>query len=110
MAIQTDSTPVDEPKNPDGSALFEIFALFLDEQGQKDLATRFRTPGEGYGHIKQDLYQTVLEYFGTYREKHAELAKRPDDIRDILQSGAARARATARPFLERARERVGLVY
>ena len=110
MAIQTDSTPVDEPKNPEGSALYDIFALFLDEQGRTNLAERFRTPGEGYGHIKQDLYQTVLKYFGSYREKHAELSKRPDDIRDMLKSGAARARATARPFLERARERVGLIY
>ena len=109
MSIVTDSTPVEEPKEPAG-ALFDIYRLFLDEAGVKELEKRFRTPGEGYGHIKQSLYEAILEHFGPAREKRADLAKRPDDVRDMLAMGAKKARATARETLDRARENMGLVY
>lgn len=110
MSIQTDSTPVEAPKDPENSALFDIFALFLDADGRRQLADRFRTPGEGYGHIKQSLFETILEYFEEHRERRAELVKHPDDVRDILREGARRAREVARPYLEKARQATGMVY
>ncbi len=109
MAIVTDSTPVEEPKKTEGP-LFELFSLFLDEAGRARLVERFRTPGEGYGHIKQSLYETILGHFGPFRERRAELSARPDEVRDILALGARRAREAAAPFLEKARERTGLRY
>ena len=108
MSIKTDSTPVEEPKDPEGAVLFDIFSLFLNEEEKKALAERFRTPGEGYGHIKQSLYEKIMEHFGPYREKRNDLANRPDDVRDMLQTGARKARETARPILDKARANVGL--
>ena len=109
MSIKTDSTPVEEPKEPTGP-LYEIFCLFLDETGRKELEDKFRTPGVGYGHIKQDLLNAILEHFAPYREKREELENHPDDVRDMLVMGAKKAREAARPFLEKARENTGLVY
>ncbi len=110
MSIVTDSAGVDEPKNPDGAALFDIYSLFLDEAGREKLKERFRTPGEGYGHIKQDLLKTVLEYFAPYREKREELLAHPDDVRDILKMGAGKARELAAHRLDKARKVTGIAY
>ncbi|MCB1172767.1 MAG: tryptophan--tRNA ligase [Leptospiraceae bacterium] len=110
MAIQTDSTPVDEPKSYTDSVLFDIYSLFLDTPGKSALRDRFQTPGEGYGHIKQSLYEAVLDYFRIAREKRAAIIRRPDDIRDILRTGAERARSVARPLIEKVRQSSGLAY
>ena len=108
MSIVTDSTPVEEPKNPEGSSLYDLHCLFLDEAGRKELAERFRTPGVGYGDLKKGLLEAILEHFGPYRERRAELEARPDDVRDMMRVGADKARAVARETLDRARSAVGL--
>ncbi|MCR9141752.1 MAG: tryptophan--tRNA ligase [bacterium] len=110
MGIATDSTPVEEPKPYQGTPLFDIYRLFLDEAGTAALIEKFQTPGVGYGHIKQDLLKAILEYFGPYRERRAEIMQRPDEVRDILSAGAKKARAAAAPYLAAAREKTGLVY
>lgn len=110
MAIETDSAPVEEAKPYKDTPLFDIYRLFLDEAGTTGLIEKFQTPGVGYGHIKQDLLKAILEYFGPYRERRAEIMQRPDDVRDILSAGAKKAREAARPYLELARSKTGLVY
>lgn len=108
-SIVTDSKGVDDIKEPQGP-LYEIYSLFLDEDGRKALADRFRTPGTGYGHIKMDLLRTILEHFGEARERRATLEKDPDTVRDILAAGAKKARAVAAPLLEDVRKATGLRY
>ncbi len=110
MGIETDSTPVEEAKPYKDTPLFDIYRLFLDEAGIQALIEKFQTPGVGYGHIKQDLLKAVLEYFGPYRERRAEIMQRPDDVRDILSAGAVKARAAAAPYLEAVRSKTGLKY
>lgn len=109
MSIKTDSTPIDQPKPTEGP-LFELYSLFLDDAGQARLRERFGTPGEGYGHIKQSLYETILEHFGPFREKRLELQRRPELVDEALALGARKARAAAAPILERARSACGLNY
>ena len=109
MAIVTDSTPVEQSKPPEGP-LFDLFGLFLDAAGKQALAERFRKPGEGYGHIKQSLFEAIMQHFAPFRRLRAELAARPDDVRDMLREGARKARAAAAPYLEKARENTGLSY
>jgi tryptophanyl-tRNA synthetase len=107
MGIVTDSTPMEDPKEPVG-ALFDLYKLFADEAQCEDLASRARAGGLGYGHIKQELLGLVLDYFEPMRERRAAFEKRPDDVRDILASGAERARAIAAPVLESCRRVAGL--
>lgn len=110
MSIVTDSKGVDEAKDPENSTLYDIYSLFLDEKEREELADRFRTPGTGYGHIKKELFELVLDYFSETRRKKEELMNRPDDVRDILAEGAKKARENARFYLNKARENTGLVY
>ena len=110
MSIVTDSTPVEQPKSYADSVLYSIYSLFLDEPGKKELQERFQTPGVGFGEIKLKLYHTILDHFEPYRTKREDLAKHPDDVRDILSTGAKKARETARSFLEKARLNTGLSY
>ncbi len=110
MSIKTDSTPVEEPKDPDNSVLFDLFALFLDETGRQELRDRFLTPGLQYGVVKQELFETIWEYFRPYRDKRQYYAEHPDEVRDILKKGAEKARAIGSEYLDKARRNVGLNY
>jgi tryptophanyl-tRNA synthetase len=69
---------------------------------------RARAGGLGYGDVKKDLLARVLDYFGPMREKREALAKRPDDVEDMLADGARRAVALGAPVLEAARRASGL--
>lgn len=108
MAIKTDSTPVEEPKNPETCAVFTLFKLFATPDEQAALAERYRAGGMGYGDAKQKLYDQALLYFGPARERRAEYEASPDRVEQILQTGAAKARVKAREVLTRAQQACGL--
>jgi tryptophanyl-tRNA synthetase len=107
MGIVTDSTPVEEPKEPAGP-LFELHALFAGASEREALAERARAGGLGYGEVKKDLLRRLLEYFGPMRARRADYEKRPDAVEDVLRQGAARARALAEPVMAACREAAGL--
>ncbi len=108
MGIVTDSTPVDEPKDPEGSALFDLWCLLASSAEREEMAERFRAGGLGYGEVKKDLVSRVLDYFGPARERRAALSKDPGAVEEVLRRGAGRARETARPLVEEARRASGL--
>lgn len=110
MSIKTDATPVEAPKDPDNSILYDIYALFLDEEGRQELRDRFLTPGLKYGEVKQELFEVIWEFFKPYREKRQEYLDTPDLVRDILKKGAEKARSIGREYLDKARRNVGVVY
>ncbi len=110
MSIKTDSTPVEEPKDPDSSSLYALYSLFLDAQGREELRDRFVTPGLKYGEVKQELFETLWDYFKPYREKRQEYITHPDTVRDILKHGAEKARTVGSKYLDKARRNVGVVY
>ena len=109
MSIVTDSKGVNEVKDPENSILYGIYSLFLDDKAKIELADRFRTPGTGYGHIKQELLRTILEYFAKAREKRECLLAQPEELKEILQKGAAKACTVADSFLSKARSNTGLL-
>ncbi len=108
MGIVTDSSPVEAPKDPDASHLFQLWSLFATVDERADLAARFRKGGVGYGELKQDLAARALEQFGPARARRAELAARSDDVEDVLADGARRARETAREVMAEVRKAAGL--
>ena len=108
MSIKTDSTPVEEPKDPDLDSVFALYKLFANPDEQAALAERYRAGGMGYGEAKLALYEKALETFGPARERREKLAADPSTVADILQEGAARARTKAREVLDRARKACGL--
>lgn len=110
MRIVTDPTPVEEPKNPDTCNVFQIYRLFLDQQGVEKLTQRYLTPGLRYGDVKQELFETTRDFFAPYAEKRKELLSDPDELRRILASGAEKARYIADKTLRKARKKGGLIY
>jgi tryptophanyl-tRNA synthetase len=108
MAIKTDSTPVEAPKNPDTCHLFTLYKLFSTPEQQAALADRYRAGGMGYGEAKQTLFEIARDYFAPARERREKLAADPAAIQDILRDGAQRARAKAGEVLDRARRACGL--
>ena len=108
MGIKTDSKTLEDPKDPDNCAVFDLFRLFADEAQQQELASRYRAGGMGYGDAKQALFDAAMHYFGPSFERRARLQESPDDVEDILRQGARRARTKAQEVVERVRSACGL--
>ena len=107
MSIKTDSTPMEEPKDPSRCNVFAIFRLFADDDERADVGNRCREGGIGYGEVKKRLLALVLEHFREARERRAALEADPDVVRQALERGAERARASANPTLGAVRQAVG---
>jgi tryptophanyl-tRNA synthetase len=110
MSIKTDSKGVDEPKDPETNTIFQIYRAIAgrDDPRTLELADRFRTPGMGYGHAKQALFELIMDHFGTARARRVELLTKPDLVDEALAKGARAARELASATLVRARKAVGL--
>jgi tryptophanyl-tRNA synthetase len=110
MAIQTDSTPVEEPKDPDGCNLYNIFKLFAPADRLAEVRKLYVEGGAAYGYIKQELVDLIGDYFKEARERRTELLQDTESLRKILAQGAQKAREKAAPTLDLVRQRVGLKY
>ncbi len=110
MAIQTDATPVEEPKNPDTCNLYNIFKLFAPPERLQEVKNLYLGGGAAYGYIKLELFELISEQFAQARRKKAQFLADPGQIRDILHKGAKKAREKAVVTLDLVRDRVGLKY
>jgi tryptophanyl-tRNA synthetase len=108
MSIKTDSTPLEDPKDPDTCTVFALFSLMASAEEKAELAAKYRGGGFGYGHAKLALLEKMNDYFGQMRERRDAFERRPDDVEEALQLGARKARVIARSVLDRARRNCGL--
>ena len=108
MGIVTDSKTMEEPKEPEGNSIYEMYKLFATPEETAAMAANFRAGNYGYGHAKKALLEAYHRLFDPFKEKREELVKDPDALEDILQDGAKRARAAAAPTMEKVRKAVGL--
>ena len=108
MRIVTDSTPVEDPKDPDKCNVFALLKLFASAEELEEWKARYRAGGMGYGDVKKRVAELFGEYFGPFRDRRAELENDIDYVKDVLRSGAARAKAVAAETLENVRQVVGL--
>jgi len=110
MAIETDATPVEEPKNPDICNLYNIFKLFASPERLQEVRDLYVNGGAAYGYIKLELLDLISDRFAAARKRKTELLADPAMLREILQKGAIKARAQAAVTLDMVRDRVGLKY
>jgi tryptophanyl-tRNA synthetase len=110
MAIQTDATPVEAPKDPDKCNLYALLKLFAPPEKMSEVHGLYVNGGAAYGYLKQDLFELINDYFAGARARKKELLDNPDYLRRILARGAEKARARATVTLELARDRMGLKY
>jgi len=107
MSIVTDSTPVEDPKDPENNTIFQLYSLFATPEEKAAMAQRFRAGGVGYGEYKKQLLAAFLEYFGPQREQRAALEQDMATVEDVLAEGARKARAVARETLDKVRAACG---
>jgi tryptophanyl-tRNA synthetase len=108
MRITTDSRPMDQPKEPDDDHLFQLYRLMATEDEIAEMAAMYRRGGFGYGDVKKAIVAVSERYFADARARRAELEARPDDVRDILAAGAARARSKAGEVVDRCKKACGV--
>ncbi|NOZ38982.1 MAG: tryptophan--tRNA ligase [Planctomycetes bacterium] len=108
MRIATDSRPMDQPKDPDEDILYQLYSLVASEAEREEMATMYRQGGFGYGDVKKSLAAAAEAFFAEARAQRDDWASRPEDVREILNTGAAFARKKAGEVLRRAQEACGL--
>jgi tryptophanyl-tRNA synthetase len=110
MKIVTDSTPVEDPKDPDKCTIFALYRLFADRDKTEAMRQRYVKGGTGYGEVKKELLSLMADYFRPYRKKRDEYLADRGEVINILKKGAEKTRAAAAPTLDRVKKAVGLVY
>ncbi|MFL2478851.1 MAG: tryptophan--tRNA ligase [Verrucomicrobiales bacterium] len=108
MSIMTDSTPVEDPKDPSDSIILDLFGLVASDQQLEEMKDNFLQGGVGYGDFKKRLFEAFWEYFEPMRARRKELCEDPQYIENILKEGATRAREVASATLKRARHSCGI--
>lgn len=103
MGIETDSTALEDPKNPDTCNVFALYKLLANESQIAEMRTNYEAGGYGYGHAKQALYELMLDKFSAQRERYNYLMENKAEMDDALSIGAEKAREVARGVLKKVR-------
>ncbi|AZQ43217.1 tryptophan--tRNA ligase [Nonlabens ponticola] len=107
MSIETDSTPLEEPKDPDTCNVFAIYELLANADQVKTMRNNYAGGNYGYGHAKKELLELILEKFATEREKFDHFMANKNEIDQALSDGAAKAQNVANGVLQKVREKIG---
>jgi tryptophanyl-tRNA synthetase len=108
MSIVTDSSPVEAPKDPERSTIFQLYSLFATTEETTAMREAFRRGGTGYGDFKKQLFAKLWDYFAPMRKRRAEILADPGYVDGVLTSGAQRANEAADKVMARVRKAVGL--
>jgi tryptophanyl-tRNA synthetase len=107
MSIQTDSTPLEEPKDWSNCNCFAIYSLLVDDNAITEMKANYENGNYGYGHAKQALYELILERFAEARERYNYYMANLNEVDAALKVGAEKASGIAKKVLNRVREKVG---
>ncbi|MEM7369313.1 MAG: tryptophan--tRNA ligase [Bacteroidota bacterium] len=107
MKIVTDSTPLEEPKNPDTCNVFKLYSVLAPEDQIAEMRQNYLQGGYGYGHAKSALFDLLMTRFEKERDQYEYYMNNLDELDAKLAEGAAKAKAVAKPVLERVRKRMG---
>lgn len=108
MSIVTDSTPVDEPKDPDNNVM-ALLRLMASKEEIADWEARHRKGGMGYGDVKKRVFELYVETLGPARQRYRELEAHPEEVDRILADGGRRAREVALETMREVWKATGLV-
>ncbi|HDZ14493.1 MAG TPA: tryptophan--tRNA ligase, partial [Pricia sp.] len=107
MGIATDSTPMEDPKDPSNDTIFALYKLLASVEQIEEMSANYLAGNYGYGHAKQALYEVVVQKFDIAREKYDYYNNHHDEVDEALSIGAAKAKKVANGVLERVREKLG---
>lgn len=107
MSIISDSTPLEAPKNPDTSVVFQLYSLLATPEQTAQMREKYLAGGYGYGQAKQALYELILEKFATHRNLYQRYMQNPNELEQILQQGEQKARKIAQAKMQVIRKLLG---
>jgi tryptophanyl-tRNA synthetase len=107
MGIETDSTPLEDPKNPETCNAFALYKLLANESQIETMTANYLGGNYGYGHAKQAFFELILERFKTEREKYNYYISNLAEVDALLKTGAEKAAGVANGVLARVREKLG---
>jgi tryptophanyl-tRNA synthetase len=107
MSIESDSTPMEEPKNPDTCKTFAIYKLLANSKEIEVMRQNYLGGNYGYGHAKQALFELICEKFKTEREKYNHYISNPEEVDALLKIGAQKAQKVANGVLHKVRVKLG---
>ncbi|MFS4466311.1 tryptophan--tRNA ligase [Maribacter sp. 2210JD10-5] len=107
MGIQTDSTPIEDPKNPATDNVFGLYKLLASQPEIEEMSANYLAGNYGYGHAKQALYEVILKKFEEPREQFEYYMNNLQEVDEALALGADKAKKVANGVLERVREKLG---
>ncbi len=107
MGIETDSTPLEEPKDPDTCNVFALYKLLATPAETEQMHSNYRNGNYGYGHAKQALYELIIKKYEKQRERYHYFIAHPEKIDAALEKGAEKATAIANKVLGRVRFKLG---
>lgn len=107
MRIETDSTPLEEPKDPDSCNVFALYSLLANKEQIAEMRNNYTAGNYGYGHAKQALFELILDKYAEQRKFYDVLMSSPEEIDAKLLLGAKKASDTARPVLNKVRKKLG---
>ena len=107
MKIQTDSTPLEEPKNPDTCNLFALYKLVASEEQIAEMRGNYEGGNYGYGHAKQAFYELLIDKYKVERERYNYYMENLEEIDKALAIGAEKAEKVANDVLKRVRAKIG---
>lgn len=109
MSIVTDSTPVEEPKEPDTNNVYLLYKLFASPEDTEVMARKFRKGGYGYGEAKKELFNLIMDYFSSHRKNREKIITDISYIDEVRKKGAEKARNIASELLDKVRKAVGVI-
>lgn len=107
MGIQTDSIPMEDPKDPANDNVFALYKILASQPQIEDMSANYLAGNYGYGHAKQELFELIVKKFEEPREKFEYYMNHLNEVDDALALGAEKAKKVADGVLERVREKLG---
>jgi len=109
MSIETDSTPLEDPKNPETCNVFALYKLIASENEIEEMKNNYMAGNYGYGHAKQTLFELIIEKFSTERIRYNHYMSHLEEVDALLFEGAQKAQQVANEVLHRVRTKLGFL-
>ena len=106
-SIITDSTPLEDPKNPDTCNLFKIYSLVAEKDQVDDLRNKYLDGNYGYGHAKKEFLELILDKYAEERKTFDYLMNNQDELETKLAAGEEKAKAIALEMMDKIRFKLG---
>ncbi|NNK20950.1 MAG: tryptophan--tRNA ligase [Flavobacteriaceae bacterium] len=107
MGIKTDSTPLEDPKDPESDNVFALYALLAPKADVTRMRENYKKGNYGYGHAKQELYECIVSKFEEPRKKFDYYMENKSEVDQLLSLGAKKAGHVAEEVLNRVRNKLG---